>query len=52
MIALGKTVGQVAQELQLSITTVSTYRAGILEKLDLATSADLIRYAMPNRLVD
>ena len=52
MIALGKTVGQVAQELHLSISTVSTYRVRILEKLNLATSADLIRYALHNRLVD
>ena len=49
--ASGKTVGQIAQELHLSVPTVSTYRARILEKMDLKTTAELIRYAIQNRLV-
>jgi two-component system invasion response regulator UvrY len=52
MIASGKTVGQIAGELHLSITTVSTYRARILEKMNIATNADIIRYALHNHLVD
>jgi two-component system invasion response regulator UvrY len=52
MIASGKTVGQIAEELHLSVTTVSTYRARILEKMDLTTTAELIHYALRNHLVD
>jgi two-component system, NarL family, invasion response regulator UvrY len=52
MIASGKTVGQIAGELHLGITTVSTYRARILEKMKISTNADLIRYALHNHLVD
>ena len=51
MIGAGKTVSRIAQELHLSITTVSTHRARILEKLKLTTTADLIRYALRNNLV-
>jgi DNA-binding NarL/FixJ family response regulator len=51
MIGLGKTVSRIAEELHLSITTVSTHRARILEKLKMATTADLIRYALRNTLV-
>jgi two-component system invasion response regulator UvrY len=39
MIGSGKTVGQIAVELHLGITTVSTYRARILEKMNIATNA-------------
>lgn len=52
MIASGKTVAQIAGELHLSVTTVSTYRGRMLEKLNLTTNADLIRYAIHSRLVD
>lgn len=52
MIALGKTVTQIAEELHLSAPTVSTHRAHILEKMDLTTTAELIRYAVRNHLVD
>jgi len=52
MIGSGKTVSQIAQELHLSVTTVSTYRARMLEKLDLTTTAELVRYAFRSRLVD
>ena len=52
MIASGKTVSQIADELHLSVTTVSTYRARILEKMGMANNAELMRYAMHNRLID
>lgn len=52
MIASGKTVSQIAGELHLSATTVSTYRTRILGKMRLANSAELIRYALQNHLVD
>jgi len=47
----GKTVSGIARELSISIPTVSTYRARILEKMELKTTAELIRYAVQNRLV-
>jgi two-component system invasion response regulator UvrY len=49
--ASGKTVGQIAQELHLSVPTVSTYRARILEKMGMSTNAELIRYAVSHLLV-
>lgn len=52
MIALGKTVSQIADQLHLSGTTVSTYRARILEKLNITTTAELMRYALHNQLVE
>jgi two-component system invasion response regulator UvrY len=52
LLASGKTVGQIALDLHLSATTVSTYRARILEKMNLTTTAELMRYAIENRLVD
>ena len=51
-IASGKTVGQIAGQLHLRVPTVSTYRARILEKMNMATTAELIRYALRNHLVD
>jgi two-component system, NarL family, invasion response regulator UvrY len=52
LIASGKTTSQIAEVLHLSLPTVSTYRARILEKLNMTTTAELIRYALRNRLVD
>jgi two-component system invasion response regulator UvrY len=52
LIASGKTVSDVARELSLSVKTISTYRARILEKLSLKTNAELIRYAARNQLVE
>jgi len=51
MIASGKTVSQIGDELALSVKTVSTYRARILEKMQMKTSAELIHYAIRNNLV-
>ncbi len=51
-IALGKTVTEIARELFLSPKTISTYRTRILEKMRLKNNAELIRYAIKNRLVD
>jgi two-component system, NarL family, invasion response regulator UvrY len=52
LIASGKTVKEIADELALSVKTVSTYRARVLEKTGLHTTADLIRYALKAQLVD
>jgi two-component system, NarL family, invasion response regulator UvrY len=51
-IATGKSPTQIADELSLSIKTVSTYRSRILEKLQLTTTAELIRYAIKHKLVE
>ena len=52
MIASGKTVSEIAEQLHLSVTTISTYRARILEKMNLTTTAELMRYALRNHLVE
>jgi two-component system, NarL family, invasion response regulator UvrY len=51
MIASGRTVSQIADELFLSVNTVSTYRARILEKMEMENNAELMRYALALRLV-
>jgi len=52
MIASGKTVKDIAEDLSLSVKTVSTYRGRILEKTGMKTNAELIRYALESQLVD
>jgi two-component system invasion response regulator UvrY len=52
MIASGKTVKEIASEINLSAKTVSTYRARILEKTGMKTTVELIRYALQTHLVD
>jgi len=51
MIASGKTVSEIAQELSLSIKTISTYRSRILEKMRAKNNAELTRYVFENRLL-
>jgi two-component system invasion response regulator UvrY len=51
MLALGKTISQIAQTLSLALTTVSTHRKHIIEKLDLSTNAELTRYAIVHHLI-
>ena len=52
LIASGKTVSEIANLLALSDSTISTYRARILEKTGMKTNAELTRYAIRNNLVD
>ena len=52
LLGKGKPVSVIAEELCLSVKTVSTYRARILEKLSCQTTAELIRYAVDAKLVD
>ncbi len=52
LIASGKTKRGIAQKLALSPKTVSTYRARILKKMGLNSDAELVRYALENRLLD
>ncbi len=51
MIASGKTVSRIAEELNLSVKTVSTYRIRILEKMNLKSNAELTNYAIKHNLV-
>jgi two-component system, NarL family, invasion response regulator UvrY len=51
MIAGGKRLSDIAQELNLSIKTVSSYRTRILQKLKFKSNAELIRYAVDNKMV-
>ena len=51
LIALGRTAGDVAEALNISVKTVSTYRARILEKTGFGSNADIISYAIRNGLV-
>jgi DNA-binding NarL/FixJ family response regulator len=52
MIAGGKTVGEIAKKLSLSVKTVSTHKTRILNKMGLANQAELIRYALEHKLLD
>lgn len=51
LIASGKTIKEIAEELQLSSNTVSTYRIRILEKMKMKNNAELTHYAIKNGLV-
>ncbi|MBL8510305.1 MAG: response regulator transcription factor [Betaproteobacteria bacterium] len=52
LMASGKRLSEIAEELALSPKTVSVYRARILEKMDLTTNAELTHYAIKNGLVE
>ena len=52
LIASGKTVGDIAEQLSLSVKTISSYRARILEKMGMSNNAELMLYAITNKLVD
>jgi DNA-binding NarL/FixJ family response regulator len=50
-LAVGQSVSEIASELSISVKTVSTYRARVLEKMHLETNADLTTYALRNGLL-
>ena len=50
-IAVGKSVTKVADELNLSVSTVNTYRFRVFKKMNAKSNADLIRYALDNKLI-
>lgn len=52
LIAEGKTVKEISATLFLSVKTVSTYRARLLKKMNLTNNAEIMRYAVQQRLVD
>jgi DNA-binding NarL/FixJ family response regulator len=52
LIASGKSIKDIAEELMLSPNTISTYRARILKKLNLENNAALVRYAISHQLME
>jgi two-component system invasion response regulator UvrY len=52
MMASGKTLAEIAETLSLSAKTVSTYRTRLLQKMNLTTNAEIIRYAIENGLIE
>ncbi len=52
LIAEGYSNKQVAQLLNLSIKTVETHRASVMRKLNLTSSAALVRYAVRNKIIE
>jgi len=52
MISSGKTTSEIAEEMALSVKTVSTYRVRILEKMKMKSNADLTYYVIKNKLID
>jgi DNA-binding NarL/FixJ family response regulator len=51
LLASGKSVSDIAEQLSLSVTTISTYRSRILEKMKMHSNADLTRYALEKNLI-
>ncbi|MGP0628308.1 response regulator [Nitrospina sp. 32_T5] len=51
LIALGRKIKEIADELNLSINTISTYRARILEKMGMDSNSEIVRYAIDNSLI-
>jgi len=52
LIAAGHTVTEIAQQLSLSVKTVSVYRTRILQKLGVTSTAAIAHYAITNKLVE
>ena len=52
MIAIGKPVREIAEDLSLSVNTANTYRMRILEKMNFSNNIDLAHYVIQNKLID
>jgi DNA-binding NarL/FixJ family response regulator len=52
LLASGKTVSEIAEQLALSVKTISTYRNRILSKMKMKNNADLMRYALQQKIVE
>jgi two-component system invasion response regulator UvrY len=52
MLGSGRTASEIAGDLGLSVKTISTYRSRVLEKLQMHSNAELMRYAIENSLLD
>ena len=51
LLALGKTITQIAQTLSVALTTVSTHRSRIMEKINVTSNSELTRYAIANNII-
>ena len=51
-ISLGKSVSEIAEELVLSVNTITSYRTRVMQKMNMRSNAEIIRYAIKNQLVD
>jgi DNA-binding NarL/FixJ family response regulator len=51
LLSAGRTVSEIAAEIQLSVKTISTYRSRVLDKMNLKNNAELMLYAIRNNLV-
>lgn len=51
LLAIGRTSSQISEELSLALTTVSTHRHRIMEKLGLSTNSELTRYAISHHII-
>jgi DNA-binding NarL/FixJ family response regulator len=51
LLALGKTISAIADQLSLNYNTVSTYRSRLLEKMNMRSNSELTRYAMEKNLI-
>ncbi|MCK9209912.1 MAG: DNA-binding response regulator [Ignavibacteria bacterium CG1_02_37_35] len=52
LIAKGKSVGQIAEELILSVNTITSYRSRMMEKMNFSSNAEIVRYAIENSLIE
>jgi two-component system, NarL family, invasion response regulator UvrY len=52
LIARGKKISHIAHELSISVPTANTYRARVLDKLSVENNAEIVHYAVSNRLID
>lgn len=51
LLAIGKSVSEIAEQLSLSVTTISTYRSRVMEKMNMRSNAELARYAIENKIL-
>ena len=51
-IAIGKSVKEISEELSISVKTVSTYRTRVLAKMTMKKDAEIIHYAISNKLIE
>jgi len=52
LIAKGKSVGQIAEELILSVNTITSYRSRMMEKMNFSSNAEIVRYAIEHKLIE
>jgi DNA-binding NarL/FixJ family response regulator len=51
MIVMGQSISSIGEQLSLNVNTISTYRGRILEKMNMKSNADLVKYAILNNII-